>query len=381
MNILGIQGGVTPNQHDPSAVLISDGKLVAACEEERFLRVKSPRGILPLHAIRAVLEEGGLTMKDIDVVAHPGETYEDLPARLRYWFDYHFSYMPRLQSVHHQRAHMASAYYCSGFDDAAVISYDNVGDRQSVAWGSGSGHDLSVDGSYGQEKSLGLFYAAMTSFLGFEINEGEYKVMGLAVYGRPGVDLSQILRVAGADYQLDTSYFDRDPPVIAAQEPYFGERLKDLLGRPRSPESEISQYYMDVAYATQAAQEGAIVALVERVCRETARDRLCIAGGVGLNCTANMKLISLPCVTDLFVQPASSDRGLSLGCALDVAAKNGELPGKLHSVALGPSKSVDDIGNALEITGMPYETPGDLIPEVVQLLIDGKIVGWFQGRS
>ncbi|RMG40528.1 MAG: hypothetical protein D6719_10630, partial [Candidatus Dadabacteria bacterium] len=178
MNILGIHGGVTLSQHDAAAAIISDGNLITVCEEERFARFKSARGMIPVRSIAAALKESNMTIKDIDILVHPGETYEDMPERIRRYMKHYFGHCPKVELINHQTAHMASAYFCSGFNESMVISYDGYGDRLSAAIGTGKNGVLNILETRPWNNSLGDYYETMTSFLGFERGEGEYKVMG-----------------------------------------------------------------------------------------------------------------------------------------------------------------------------------------------------------
>ncbi|MDE3060854.1 MAG: carbamoyl transferase, partial [Pseudomonadota bacterium] len=195
MNILGIHSGVTIGQHDPGAALIMDGKIVAVIEEERLIRIKSPRAYLPIRSIAACLKEGGISIKDVDILAHPGETYEDMPARIQSYMRHYFGHCPEIRMINHQMAHLASAYYCSGFEDAMCISWDAYGDRLSASFATASRSDgIKVMETRDSEHSLGNFYAALTSYIGFDAGEDEFKVMGLAPYGNKRIDLSRFIR-------------------------------------------------------------------------------------------------------------------------------------------------------------------------------------------
>lgn len=381
MNILGIHGGFTINQHDPGAALICDGKLIACVEEERLYRVKTPRGVLPIESIKAVLKEAGLTIHDIDIVAHPGETYDDMPARVSGYLIHHFGHSPKIQPIHHQTAHLASAFYPSGFDQAMCLSYDSHGDRLSAAMGIASRETgIRVLETRPTENSLGMFYATMTSYLGFQPGEDEYKVMGLASYGADTVDLSFFARPADDGYIVDHGFVRQDPPPSSVFEQFYGASLIERLGPPRRKSEPLTQHHMDIARGAQRALEECAVSLVNHLHKESGLSDLCMAGGVALNCTANNVIAKLPCVEHLFVQPAASDRGLPLGCALQAAAMNGEPCFDIETVFYGPSRDIDTIRDALSLTGFtaeecdPAETAADLLAE-------GKIVGWYQDRS
>jgi carbamoyltransferase len=381
MKILGLHGGVTLGQHDPGAALLVDGKIVAVCEEERFLRVKTPYGTLPTYSVRACLREAGLGMKDIDLVVHAGETYDDFPARLRLFLQHGFGHAPKVEMVNHQLAHLASAFYASGFPEAMVLSYDAYGDRLSTALARGSRESgIEVLETRPAEQSLGSFYSLMTSFIGFMPDEDEYKVMGLAPYGKAEVDLSDIATPAEDGFRINPAYWDRDPPFRTRYEPWYGKRLVEKLGQPRGVDEPLGQRHKDLAAATQATLEACAIRLVEHLHRKTGLDALCLAGGVALNCSANGRLARLPFIKKFFVQPAASDRGLPLGCALEAAARHGDKPELLRHVFYGPSSSAENVEKALKLSGVAYREV-DPVKEGAERIARGEVIGWFQGRS
>lgn len=384
MNFLGIHGGVTLNQHDAGAALICDGKVVAAIEEERILRMKGAYGQIPIRAISACLKHAGLTMNDIDGIVHPGETYDDMPGRIRDYIAYYFGYCPPVEMINHQMAHLASAYFHAPADDTFVLSYDAYGDRLSGAYGiADSEKGVEILGSFPNSNSLGMFYATMTSYLGFMPGEDEFKVMGLAAYGKEKYDLTVFAKPTAEGYRVDPGFIRSDPAPKSRLEPYYSQKLVDLLGEPRRLGEPIDERLMDVAFATQQALEACAISLVEMIQKKTGRSRLALAGGVGLNCSANLKLDRLPSLKDFFVQPASSDRGLALGCAYHGAFAAGDRPEPLSNVYLGPSSSAadDTIRAALDLTGMAFRESDAPEEETARWLAEGKIVGWFQGRS
>jgi carbamoyltransferase len=381
MNILGVYGGVTLGQHDPAAAIVCDGKLIADCEEERFIRVKSPLAVLPVNSIRACLREAGLCISDIDLIASPGETYHDMPDRLRLFFEHYFGYAPPVKMINHQLAHIASAFYCSGFDRAMCLSYDAYGDRVSAALATASrSTGISVFETRPLQNSLGIFYSTMTSYLGFLVSEDEYKVMGLAAYGCEGVDISPFLKASADGYCVNMKYVRSDFSNCTMFEPLYSQMLVDLLGRARMPGEPISSHHKDVAFATQQALEDCVVSLVGYLHRQTGLASLCIGGGIGLNCSANRVIKQLPFVRRLFVQPAASDRGLALGCALQSAYENGDAANhELKSASMGPTYSEQVIRKALELSGAAYVEIQDPSERAAEMLAEGKIIGWFQG--
>lgn len=381
MNILGIHGGFTINQHDPAAALICDGKLVACVEEERLYRTKTPRGVLPIESIKAVLKEASLDIRDIDMIAHPGETYDDVPYRVQAYFNHHFGYAPPVRQVNHQTAHLASAFYPSGFDRAMVLSYDSHGDKLSAAMGTADTDGIKVLETREGDNSLGMFYATMTSHLGFQPGEDEYKIMGLAPYGDDPVDLSFFAHPTDDGYFVDHSYVRQNPPPSSVFEQFYDQKLVDRIGEPRHKGEEVTQHHRNIAAGIQKALEACAVSLVTHLHNVTGEGYLCMAGGVALNCSANNVINKLPFVKKLFVQPAASDRGLALGCALQVAKDEGENIQPINHVFYGPSFDEGAIGRALNLTGFVSEVVDDPAAVGAELLAEGQIIGWYQGRS
>ena len=383
MNILGVYGGTTLGQHDPSASIIRDGKLIAVCEEERFIRVKSPHGCLPISSIKACLQEADLNIEDIDLLVHPGETYHDVPERMKLYFNHYFGYAPPIKMINHQLAHIASAFFCSGFERAMCLSYDGYGDRISAALAiADTEKGIRLFETRELDNSLGIFYSTMTSYLGFLVSEDEYKVMGLAPYGQDEVDLSPFLQTAANGYRVNMDYIRRDFASCTMFEPLYSQKLVDLLGPPRRPNQPISERHKNIAYAAQKKLEQCIVSLINHLRKSSQLDSLCISGGVGLNCSANHVIKQIPFVQQLFVQPAASDRGLSLGCALQGAYENNiTINNRLETVSMGPTYTNQQIRQALKLSCTAYKEITDPAKKAAELLEKGKVIGWFQGRS
>lgn len=381
MNILGIHGGVTINQHDAGAALIMDGKLICVVEEERLIRVKTATGTLPIESIAACLQESGLTMQDIDVIVLAGETYEDIIPRTAEWLKHHFGTSPRIEKINHHTAHIASAFYHSGLDSAMCISVDAYGDGLSGAIAIGSlQKGITILETIPANNSLGIFYSTMTSFLGFRPGEDEYKVMGLAPYGNPSIDLSFFCKPVPEGFFCDSKFF-RSRKAATSLEPYYSKLLLDRLGNPRRKGDPISEIFKDIAASTQDTLETSLVSLVTKAFKMTNEKALCLAGGVALNCSANRLLYNLPFISELFVQPASSDRGLPLGCALFMAFICGERIEPIPHVFYGPSQSPREIESAISVSGVSATKVENPAIEAAKRIATGEIVGWFQGRS
>ena len=381
MNILGIHGGVTVNQHDAGAALVVDGKLVCFVEEERLIRVKTATGTLPVESISACLRESQLTIHDIDLICLSGETYEDIILRTEEWLKHHFGYAPKIIKINHHTAHLASAFYQSRYEQAMCLSVDAYGDGLSGAIAIGdSKTGLNVIETIPALNSLGIFYSTITSFLGFRPGEDEYKVMGLAPYGSPVMDLSFFCKPIPEGFYCDPKYF-RSRRSATVYEPYYSQALIDKIGNPRRKDEPIHDKYKNIAASAQNTLESCLISLVTKIFNQTGQKNLCLAGGVALNCSANRLLSELPFIDNFFVQPAASDRGLPLGCALHAAFLYGEKIQPISHVFYGPTYSLKEIESALNITGVKgikIENPAE---EASKKIANGQIVGWYQGRS
>ncbi|MDO8675132.1 MAG: carbamoyltransferase C-terminal domain-containing protein [Candidatus Omnitrophota bacterium] len=382
MNVLGIHCAFSHLNHDPSAALICDGKLIALGEEERFTRIKGARGLLPFFSIRFCLKQAGLKMEDIDLVVSTGETIkEQLDNNVKLFFKHYFGVVPPIQYINHQFSHLASAFFYSGFDRSMCISYDGRGDDLSGMLAVGSSKGIKVLEKMPIKDSVGLFYCAVTQFLGFRQAQDEYKVMGLASFGKEGEDISSLVRISDDGYSVRQENFGHPFPIRTLDEPIYNENLIRALGTPRRFGEPITDRHRNLAFAVQRSLEECVVRLVKRLHAKTGLDSLCIAGGVGLNCSANRIIHQLPFIKRLFVQPAASDRGLCLGNALVGAYENGEkieLPGH---VFFGPSYTNGQLLSALKLTGQDYIELPDPGTKAAEMLAEGKIIGWFQGRS
>lgn len=415
MNIIGINAF----HGDSAAALLSDGLLVAAIEEERLLRVKHWAG-LPALSIRECLRVcGPEAVEHVAISRNPrahlwrkllriGTTprkWDRVSERgrnslrvVRFVDELGAAGInlegARTHFVEHHRAHMASAFFCSPFDRAAVVSVDGFGDFSSVMWGVGQGNKIYVRGSVLFPHSLGIFYTAFTQFLGFPKYGDEYKMMGLAAYGQPSfVDqVRKVVRVSDGQVQLDLSYFvhhtlgvdmtwDGAEPVVGR---IFSERMSEFFGAPRVPRSEVTQRDADLAASVQAVLEENYFALLNHVQAQTGEFNLCLAGGVALNCAANGKLAEKTRFRNFYVQPAAHDAGTSIGAALYAQHQILNQPRKfvMDHAYHGPEYTDAEIAEELEGTGVVFErcSEDDLVSRTAHAIADGKIVGWFQGR-
>lgn len=383
MIVLGIHGGVTLGQHEPAAAIAVDGRIVAACEEERYLRVKSAYSHLPYYAIRACLKQAKLKWDDIDLVVSCGKTYDSHAARLRDWLRHNFGPVKALELVHHQMSHLATAFYGSGLPDALVMSLDATGDGAcGFLAHATAGDGIRVIEEMPMNRSVGFFYTMMTYYLGFADGE-EYKVMGLAPYGEPTIDLSRIIRPVKGGWSFDWDCIRADPPLRSPFEPMYAPKVEEILGRPhRRPDEPFDQFHRDVARSTQAVFEDCLMELVRGLQAAAPPSRnLCFAGGVALNCSASRRLLYSGQFDNIYVPPVASDRGLAIGCAYLGAQQLGDRPLPLADAYFGSAYDNSVIRAELAANGVAFEEVDDPAVIGAALLAERKILGWFQGRS
>lgn len=432
MNILGI----SCFYHDAAAALLQDGQLVAAAEEERFSRRKHDARFPDL-AIEFCLRSGGIRGEDLDYVvfyekpiakldrllttamAGYGRSWQAFRRAMRaecgekLWIKSRIVERLRVPAkrvlfVDHHDSHAASAVFCSPFRETAVLTVDGVGEWSTTAVGTGRGdwdgtgvNTLSLDQELAFPHSLGLLYAAFTAFLGFEVNEGEYKVMGMAPYGTPRYeDKVYKLLQAGHDgsFQLNMEYFSYHHSPTRA----FSDRFVDLFGPPRQPESEFitrtthdvpdasdavlerNQYYADVAASIQKVTEDLLVRMAIHARQSTGMTNLCVAGGVAMNSVANGRLLREASFEDLYIQPSPGDAGGAVGAALYAWHV---LLGKRRTFVMehaywGRRYTPSEVRAFLRREAIPYEEFEDddrLLESVTGEMARGKVVGWFQG--
>ncbi|MGC1415972.1 MAG: carbamoyltransferase [Candidatus Acidiferrum sp.] len=393
--------------HDSSACLVRDGELVFAVAEERISRVKHDARF-PQDAIRACLEFAHVGAEQLDEVCfgwqEPGAgfrhdmkcyatgqmppTYMNgLNSTLHFLSMWHqgggakrFAQIfgatkARMRFVEHHLAHALSAYSYSGFDDAAVIVMDGRGAWEATSIWHGHGGRLEHILTIPFPDSVGYFYSEFTEYLGFHRNSDEWKVMGLAPYGKPGVDLRAFIEPEAVPYKVHAR------KLVANGAVPFAEMVR-LFGPRRISESEIDERHKDVAYAVQEMCEIAMMSVVKMAIEKTKSRNVCMAGGVALNSKANGKIAASGLVDKIFVQPAASDDGVALGAALaPYLDGGGRLPMKaMRHAYLGPEFDDESIENTLRTYKLKYTRLNDVAASAAELLSNGKILGWFQGR-
>jgi carbamoyltransferase len=425
--------GISAYFHDAAACLVRDGEVVAAVQEERLSRVRNDRRF-PRAAIRSCLEVAGVAAREVDVVAFyekPHRKLERILASARFWYPLgadafvaamrsagHTAWLPRrlaaeldttladgrrggrwdgpvVYTAHHE-SHAASAYFPSPFDRAAILVVDGVGEWATTSIGAGARDARGVPrlrmlAEIRFPHSLGLLYSALTAFLGFEVNSDEYKVMGLAAYGRPR--FAELLREHLVDLHPDGSFALNLQHFAFGWSPVmFAESLGPLLGmRPRSEHDPIEPGHADLAASLQVVLGEALLGLATRARELTGERRLCLAGGVALNSVANGLLLRSGLFDEIWIQPAAGDAGGALGAALHTwhevlgerpaPRENGHDDG-MRGALLGPSFGNEEVVAALERRRMRYERldPQATVPRTAELLAAGRVVGWFQGR-
>jgi len=403
VNILGINCFA----HDTAAALIQDGVPVAFVEEERFNREKHTKAF-PDRAIEFCLRQGGIGIKDVDVVAFSHRTgldfrrgaadalrrfprgwkrmgvqtaFDLLLLRKQQHFVRTYRYRGRVVNVGHHEAHAASAFYASGFDEAAVLTLDRGGDFLSTTLGHGKGTRLDTLLEVRNPDSLGEVYTALTWFLGFHPNADEGKVMGLAPYGRERyVDQFRDFIHLTPDglFTVNLEWF-----AYHLEGGWLSKRFRQRYGPPRVPESQITEHHQDLAYAVQAITEEAGLHLANALHRLTGSRNLAMAGGVALNSVMNARLLAETPFEHIFIQPAAGDAGNALGAALlawhQVLGK--PRAWRMDHAFLGPEPKESEFKHVLAARNLPFREVRDPAVEAARLLSDSKIVGWFQGRA
>jgi carbamoyltransferase len=408
--------GLSAYYHDSAACLLRDGAIVAAAQEERFTRKKGDASF-PEHAVRYCLREAGITANELTYVGFYDkpilkferilETYLGVAPRgfasfLRagpLWIKDKL-YMDRqlrdslgyggeiLYAEHHE-SHAASAFFPSPFEDAAILTMDGVGEWATASFGVGKGNDIEILRELHWPDSLGLLYSAFTYFTGFKVNSGEYKVMGLAPYGEPKyvqVILDKVMDLKeDGSFTLNQEYFNYLTGLTMTN----GSFAALFGGPPRVPESKLTQREMDLARSVQEVTEEVMLRMARTVHRETGLDRLCLAGGVALNCVGNGRLLREGPFKELWIQPAAGDAGGALGVAQLIWHRHLKgprtvAPGRdsMNGAYLGPAYSEAEIEKFLKAQGAVYERCDrpDLNRRVAQALAEEKVVGWFDGR-
>jgi len=419
MIVLGLSGAVF---HDPSAALMIDGELVVAVEEERFLRDKHAKGKFPYLSTEFCLKEAGIKPTDVDVVAFPYDNIS-LTSKARWHYAMRHWYAPdraltaifngnrrakrnfdnakklmhdlgfdaaktQFYPVEHHLAHASSAYHLSGFKEkCAIITIDGKGEYATTSFAYGENGKIHKIKEFYDPDSLGGMYGAMTEYLGFEMLDGEFKVMGMAPYGDPNkYDFSRLIRYGNGKYKVNTDYLN----VIGLRRYkdngkgyFFSPKLIDWLG-PRRQGDEIDDPYIDYAASIQKLLEDVALHLIDYHVGDIIQDtgKICFAGGVALNVKLNQRIIAMPGVKELFVQPAASDAGTAIGAASYAANELGDSVKKMEHAYLGPRYTTEQCADACKAhdKNPQWEIIDDPTVTAAELLVAGNPIAWFQGR-
>jgi carbamoyltransferase len=416
--------GISAFYHDSAAALVADGRIVAAVQEERFTRIKQDAAF-PRRAIEYCLSAGGVTLANVDHVVFYEkpflkferllETYvgfaprgltsfatavpvwireklfqKDMLARELRRLDPEFDVAKKLLFTEHHLSHAASAFFPSPYDSAVVLTMDGVGEWPTTTVALGDGNKLDIVKELHFPHSLGLLYSAFTYYVGFKVNSGEYKLMGLAPYGEPKYKdriIEHLLDLKpDGTFRLDMSYFNYCTGLTMTN-----QKFADLFGEPvRQPDKELlTQFHMDLAASVQAVTEEIVLRLGRSLAREYQRPNLCLAGGVALNCVANGHLLRDGCFKNIWVQPAAGDAGGALGAALAawhlLLGHPRTTDGQRDAMAgalLGPEFSQAEIEQRLRAAGARFTvlSDGEMIEQTAASLAGGEAVGWMQGR-
>jgi len=411
--------GISAYYHDSAAALIVDGEVVAAAQEERFTRKKHDSSF-PTHAIDYCLKQAQLTAADLDYVgfydkpllkfdrlletylSYAPRGYQSFIKAMPLWLKKKLhlpkemrkklggAYTKRFVFTEHHESHAASAFFPSPYDEAAILTLDGVGEWATMTYGVGRQNRIELMGGLNFPHSVGLLYSAFTSFTGFRVNSGEYKMMGLAPYGEP-VYVDLILKhivdlKEDGSFRLDMSYFNYCQGLTMTS-----PKMDALFGgEARQPESEITQREMDIAASIQKVIEEILLRCARTVHAQTGMTRLVMAGGVALNCVANGRILREGPFDELWVQPAAGDAGGALGVAQMIWYQLLDNPRHVDGVSdtqsgslLGPSFDTAEVMAALDELGAVYTHVDDealLLEQTVDALASEKVVGWFQGR-
>ena len=403
--------GLSCFYHDAAACLLRDGEPIAAASEQAFTRKKHDEAF-PVHAISWALAHAGITMDEVSVVAfydkplvkferilkshlaHFPKSFPQFVRGIPSWFSTklrldkllknEFGYTGAITYGQHHRSHAASAFYASGFEESTLLTVDGVGEWSTATWGVGRGTEIELKGEIRFPHSLGLLYSAFTAYLGFKVNSAEYKVMGLAPYGEPKYvdNIKEMFHLKDdGTFRLDMRCFDFDHGLRM-----YNSRFEEVMGQPTRPMEApgLDQFHKDVARSVQEVVNEAMVKLATTAVQATGIPKLCMAGGVALNCVANGHVLRDAPIEELFVQPAAGDAGGAMGAALWVWHQLLGKPRswKMETAYLGPGYSDEQAQKALDELGAVYHRMErqPLLEQTAQLIDQSMVVGWYQGR-
>jgi carbamoyltransferase len=407
MNILGI----SCYYHDAAAALIKDGTLIAAAHEERFTRKRHDPD-MPVNAVTYCLKEGGITIDQVDYIGFYDKpltkfdrilqtyfatwprSYASFIKAMPVWLNEKMwvpqtikntlGYKGEILFADHHMSHAASSFLVSPFKEAAILTLDGVGEWDTTTYGVGRGNDIQLLKTIHFPHSLGLFYSAFTYYIGFKVNSAEYKVMGLAPYGKPiYADLIREHLIDIKDdgsFRLNMKYFIYDWALRMT-----GSKFEQLFGQPtRQQESKLEQFHKDIAASLQEVTDEVVVKMANHLHRETKMDYLCMAGGVALNCVANSKVVKQTPFKDVFIQPAAGDAGGAVGVAFYIynTLLGNPRTYTWHDAFLGPEFSEQEIFSFLGGYGIVPKaySRDEILSKVSEMIAQQQVIGWYQGR-
>ena len=414
--------GISAFYHDSSAALLKDGEIISAVQEERFTRIKHDSSF-PSESIKYILDDSSIKLGDIEAIvfyekpflkferlletyiAFAPKGFKSFSASMPVWLreklfqkdlilkelkniDQSFTNLKKIKFSEHHASHAASAYYPSPFDEAIILTLDGVGEWATSTIGIGKKNKFEILKELHFPHSLGLLYSAFTYYLGFKVNSGEYKVMGLAPYGIPkykSIILDNVITVKDdGSFKINMKYFD-----FATDLKMTNKKFDNLFGaKRRNPETDhLTNFHMDIASSLQAVTEEIVLKITKSIREEYKIENLCMSGGVALNCVANGKIVKNKVFEKIWIQPASGDSGGSLGAALaywhnEMGNERFSLKDAMKGSYLGPKYNEDNIDVVLKRIGANYQklTDDELLNLVTDELINEKAIGWFQGR-
>lgn len=404
--------GISCFYHDAAAALVRDGELIAAAEEERFTRRKHDSDF-PIQAIRYCLDQAGIGIEEVDYIAFYEKplvkfnriletilarwplTYTSWVRSMPIWLlnKLHIAKVVRKQLktdkdiyyCQHHLSHAASSFLVSPFEEAAIITADGVGEWATTAWGTGRGTEIQIQKEIRFPHSVGLLFSAITAYLGFRVNDAEWKVMGLAPYGKPTFldKFREVVEIRDdGSFRLNMKYFSFTHSTTRT----FNRRWERLFGQPQRPrEAELADFHRDIAHSGQKIVEEIMVKMATHVHQQTGLDNLCLAGGVALNCVANWRILQESGFKNIYIQPAAGDSGGALGTAFYVYNTVLRQPRRfvMKHTLWGPGFSQEQVVETLHRSEAVYETvenEEELIDRAARMIADGQVVGWFQGR-
>lgn len=379
--ILGINGGFGGGYQDTAAVLLLNGKVVAAVEEERISRIKFAPGVIPLKSVSEVLNIAGITMQDVSFVAFHGSTWTgDIDIKLNRLFTHHFGCCPPVRRYHHHACHAASGYYYSEFKEALIFSMDTSGDGISSRVTLAGDNTFEILYESKRPDSFGVFYSMLTQFCGFNRDKDEYKLMGLSAYGNKNrFNFVDIISIREGHILFDTSFLvdiNEGKPYPPKQEIVFSAKLNQYLGLNGFLSLNDKK---DLAASAQNHLEKIVEEWIMYYIKKTGFSNVILTGGVALNCLMNQKIMKLPEVSSINIPPIAGDMGISFGAACLASLDAGIVPENVKHCYLGNSYQDAEIEKVLSICDVKYEVMDDM-NEVSNMLMAGNVIAWFNGR-